>query len=264
MKIINYIYILTLSIFIGTSCSTDDYASFDEERGLQTEFPDALFEVSFDFFAIYNGETAENMESILAPTPKDPYSFTSFKAESDVKNDMGIRYVESTLFQGLHSTQESQLAGDPKWEDNSTFIIKLNVATSGDALNGEPYEKQVLLDFLEEGKVYPTEKDMLGAIELMYTKDDVFSKVNEGKRLYVGIDEYNNIGESQYGVRILSIEDHEDRTREGELIKTALKVTIAFEGILGVSSNPNLSEELKVDQWNIERGTASFIIDYAQ
>ena len=264
MESINIIYVLGLIVLLGTACSEDSTLTFDEIEDLNIEFPEALFEVSFGFAPLINGEEVDTIKNVIAPTPLDPYSFSSFDAISDVKNKNGIRYVESTLLQGLHGDILPGVPGEAEWKDKSEFIIKLNVATSGDAINGEPYEKSILLDFLEEGKTYPTEEWQLGAISLMYRKDNLFSGENEGRRVFVGIDQHDNIGESNYGVTLISVEDHEDRTRDGELIKMALKVTIGFEGVIGVSSHKDLPANLMVDQWAFQNGRASFIIDYLQ
>lgn len=263
MKKIMYLSFLISILVLANSCDDKSNSSFDEDQGLNVDFPEALFEFSFEYVGLRQGQEIGNIDSVLAPTPKNPYSFASFDAVSNVHNDNGIRYVESTLIQGLHGSEEDE-NGEVYWSDKSEFIIKLNVSTTGDAVDGEPYDKEVLLEFLKEDQYYPTNKDQLGAIELMYKRDNLWSGDNDGLTMYIGIDEYENIGDSGYEVKVVKIEDHEDRTREGELIKEALKVTIEFEGIIGLSNHPSLDEGATADQWTVRNGKASFLIDYSQ
>jgi len=265
MKKLQYIFLMAMSTLFCLACNEDSLSTFDEDEGLKTEFPAALFEFSFDYTSSLQGEQIADIDSFHFPVPLDHDSFTAFEATSEVRNNSGIRYVRNTLDQGLYLKEDTLTPGSFYWIDGGRFVIKLNVATSGDAINGEPYEKAVLLDFLQEGKIYPTEKNQLGAIELTYQKSYFLPpNDNVGKLVNAGIDQFGDIGLSDYSVKVVSVEDYEDRTREGTLIKTALKVIIEFEGVIGVSSNPFLPANLKADQWDIQNGRASFIVDYFQ
>ncbi len=266
MNRLKYIFFLTATILLSIGYNSDLSSTFDEDEGLKNEFPESLFD--FDFTPLMNGEQTSNSDSIHIPIPLDQYSFANFKATSDVKNENGIRFVECILDQETYGVPDSASFANNifmyNYVDEANLNIKLNVATSGDAINGDLFEKHILLDFLEEGKTYPTDKDQLGAIELTYFERNSHSLDNQSKPIWLGINAHDNLGESDYTVKIISVEDYDDLTREGELIKSALRVVLEFEGLIGVSSHPHLEEELKADQWEIKNGIASFIVDYIQ
>lgn len=259
-----YILSVAMGIFFCQSCNDDTLTNFDEDEGLKTEFPESLFEFEFDYTPYFEGEQIAEKDSFHYPIPLDHDSFTNFYAESEVKNNSGIRFVRSIL------NQSSYLIDDTLKSNNfipiyaSRFGIKLNVATSGDAINGELYEKETLLDFLQEGKTYPTVENQLGAIELTYQKYHEHLIISQGDAVNMGINSFGDIGASDYSVKVVSVEDYDDLTREGELIKSALRVVIEFEGLIGASSDPDLPANIRADQWDVENGRATFIVDYLQ
>ncbi len=252
-----FLFLLVSFSFLFFSCEKES-ANLLDELDLKSEFPDALFSFDFNFITtVSNASVGE--KDILFPTPDSDTSFGSFKATSEVLVEDNIRFVNARLNQGFHAVDS--IVDKNVWIPEFDFNIKLNMEASGDVPFKELFKKEELLDFLTIGKEFNGGQDTVGSIEIQgFWKSN--SPFEVGHTFYFGIDKHQNIGDGEYTVTIVDVEDYSDLKRNDDLIKEALKVTISFTGDIGVSSDPTLDASEKIDQLSVEEGKAVFLVDF--
>lgn len=255
----NIILLATMLLLI-TMISCEKESPFTELDDLQDEFPEALFWYNFDY-AGFDGSTLIRESNYSYPIAGDKYSFSRFEATSIVGNGNNLRFAACRLDQSPFQVFDSITGDQTSFGPSSQMRFKLNLAPEGDVVLGTLFSKEDLLDFLEVGKEFSTEANTLGSIEFWYNwiweepqPLDVFTQLHRA-----GEDE--NITENDYSITVTNVEEYEDLTRDGELIKKALKVTVKFSGRIGVNE-PEGGQP--ISHLQVSQGTAVFLVDYQQ
>ena len=259
----NMKYILLIVVTL-TFLSCEKESPFTEIEGLNSEFPESLFSFSGNYEA-FTGNDKVRDSSFLYPRPLDVKSFENFSATSLVDDRNDVRFAECTLSKGTYylGTKTNNFLD---YDASSKFVIKLNIAPVGDGSIGTYFKKQELLDFLDTDNEFFPIPDRIGSIELSW-KWDYDNKSDAGLPHYAGFDGSGNSLSNSYFINVVSVEDYQDVTRTGEVIKNALKVTINFEGSMGVRSPLTPIggvPEADISHIDINGGTATFLVDYLQ
>lgn len=255
----NTLYILVAICIM--SCSEDTPMPFLPDVILQDSIPERVFYFDLDYTCSSNGANELEKQSTF-PTPFSRTSYSSFKATSETDTENGLRSALCTVRQGIHAIEDSIAAdGDPAWQDVFELTVKLNIAPEGDVAFGSLFVKDQLIEFLTIGKSFGTDTDSLGHIALL-GRWEWFRDENP----VTGIFNINHpmapdLDVRDYSITVVDVEDYQDISRTGEVLKDALKVTIEVEGLVQITTavqDPLYS----FDTMNIKKGTIVFLVDY--
>ena len=257
MKYMLYMVLVICSM----SCSKDSPTPFLPDLVLQDSIPARVFYFDLDYTCHSGGgNTIEKRSSF--PTPFSKTSYSSFKATSESETDNGLRYVLCNVRQGLHAIEDSLAAdGDPAWQDAFELSLKLNIATEGDIPFGSLFEKEQLLEFLTIGKTFRTHADSLGHIALL-GKWEWFREEDPVTGIFnINHPEAPDLDIRNYTITVVDVEEYQDLSRTGEVLKDALKITVEVEGSVQITTSVD-DPLYNFDEMNISSGKIVFLADY--
>lgn len=243
------------------SCSKDSVEPYLPDVILQDSIPERVFYFDLDYVCSVSGTNFLEKQTSF-PTPFSKTSYSSFKATSEQVTGNGLRSAVANVRQGIHAIEDSLASnGDPVWQDVFELSVQLNIATEGDVAFGSLFEKDQLIEFLTVGKTFRTNADSLGHIALL-GKWEWFREENPVNGIFnINLPQAPDLGIRNYNIKVLAVEDYQDISRTGELLKDALKVTIEVEGSVQITTSVS-DPQYSFNEMNINAGTIVFLVDY--